>query len=155
MSSTPMSVEVLSSRGESEALESTPERFDPKLARPFIYKSLSEETRAAYHRAITEFFAFVGQVHPKDIAPVDVIAYRDHLRTTKRRKANTVATKLAIIRSFFEYLKAGGVIPLNPASTKLVTPPELPTNPQGRALTAKEVRHLLYDGDAKAESTPG
>src|SRR5215216_2561475 len=69
------------------------------------------------------------------------------LRTKTRRKANTVATKLAIVRSFFEYLKAGGVIPLNPASTKLVTPPELPTEPQGRALTPKEVRYLLSGPD--------
>jgi len=52
-----------------------------------------------------------------------------------------------VIRSFFEYLKAGGVIPLNPASTKLVTPPELPTESSGRALSAKEVRHLLSGPD--------
>lgn len=77
------------------------------------------------------------------MTPADFIAYRDHLRTGKRRKANTVATKLAILRSFFEYLKAGGVIPLNPASTKLVTPPELPTEPKGRALTPKEVKQAI------------
>jgi integrase/recombinase XerD len=126
--------------------------FDAKLAQPFIYKSVSEETRAAYQRAIREFFAFVGGIHPTRVTPADVIAYRDHLRTGKRRKANTVATKLAILRSFFEYLEAGGVIPLNPASTKLVTPPELPTEPKGRALTPKEVRHLLSGPDkSKAE----
>jgi integrase/recombinase XerD len=96
-----------------------------------------EETRSAYTRAIREFFAFVGHVHPSQAPPSDVIAYRDYLRTGKRRKPNTVATKLAIVRSFFEYLRAGGVITINPASTRLVTPPELPTNPQGRALTAK------------------
>jgi integrase/recombinase XerD len=122
-------------------------RFDQKLAQPFIYKSVSEETRSAYRRAIREFFAFVGGIHPAQVTPADVIAYRDHLRTGKRRKANTVATKLAIVRSFFEYLKAGGIIQLNPASTKLVTPPELPTEPKGRALTPKEVRHLLSGPD--------
>jgi integrase/recombinase XerD len=122
-------------------------RFDPKLAQPFIYRSISEETRAAYTRAIKEFFLFVGHIHPAQVTPADVIAYRDHLRTTKRRKANTVATKLAIIRSFFEYLRAGGVIPLNPASTRLVTPPELSTEPHGRALTPQEVRHLLSGPD--------
>lgn len=147
MSSTPALPEILDSRAASSPPKVTPQRFDPQLARPFIYKSLSEETRAAYHRAIREFFAFVGQVHPKDVTPTDVIAYRDNLRIQKRRKANTVATKLAIVRSFFEYLRAGGVVPLNPASTKLVTPPELPTNHQGRALTPKEVRHLLSGPD--------
>ena len=56
------------------------------------------------------------------------------------------------MRSFFEYLQAGGHLPLNPASTKLVSPPELPTEPAGRALTAKEVRYLLSGPDrAKAE----
>ena len=89
----------------------------------------------------------MGDVHPKEVAPAHVINYRDHLRINKRRKANTVATKLAIVRSFFEYLKAGGIIHLNPASTRLVTPPELPTEPRGRALTPKEVRYLLSGPD--------
>lgn len=147
MSTMPESREVLDLRPVSLTPQGSPQRFDPQLARPFIYKSLSEETRAAYHRAIAEFFAFVGQIHPAAVTPTDMIAYRDHLRIQKKRKANTVATKLAIIRSFFEYLKAGGMIRLNPASTKLVTPPELPTNPQGRALTSKEVRYLLTGPD--------
>lgn len=123
------------------------QQFDQKLAQPFIYKSVSEETRAAYQRAIREFFQFVGGVHPSEVTPSHIIAYRDDLRIKKRRKANTVATKLAIVRSFFEYLKAGGIVLLNPASTKLVTPPELPTEPQGRALTSKEVRYLLSGPD--------
>jgi integrase/recombinase XerC len=122
-------------------------RFDLAQARPFIYKSVSEETRSAYTRAIKEFFQFVGQIHPRQVTPADVIAYRDHLRIKKRRKANTIVTKLAIVRSFFEYLKAGSLIPLNPASTRLVTPPELPTEPQGRVLTPKEVRYLLSGPD--------
>src|SRR3712207_4464107 len=141
MGDTVAAIEVVTTLPSSAQSLST-SRFDPKLAQPFIYKSVSEETRSAYTRAIHEFFAFVGHLHPSQVAPSDVIAYRDHLRINKRRKANTVATKLAIVRSFFEYLRAGGVINVNPASTKLVTPPELPTNPQGRALTAKEVRYL-------------
>jgi len=40
-------------------------------------------------------------------------------------------------------LKAAGAITLNPASTKLVSPPKLPSEPAGRALSAKEVRYLL------------
>ena len=152
MSPTPVSRQALDLHSTSLASERTPQKFDPQLARPFIYKSLSEETRAAYHRAIRDFFAFVGHVHPENVTPQDVIAYRDNLRIQKRRKANTVATKLAIVRSFFEYLKASGIVQLNPASTKLVTPPELPTNPQGRALTSKEVRYLLSGPDkSKAE----
>jgi site-specific recombinase XerD len=147
MSSTPVSPEIVNPPSPLAKQSSAALSFDPKLAQPFIYKSVSEETRSAYHRAIREFFQFAGNIHPSHVTPTLVIAYRDHLRTNKRRKPNTIATKLAIVRSFFEYLRAGGVITVNPASTKLVTPPELPTNPQGRALTAKEVRYLLSGPD--------
>ena len=66
---------------------------------------------------------------------------------SRRKRAATVAFNLSVIRSFFEYLRVGGVIALNPASTKLVPPPELPSEPSGRALTAKEVRYLLSGPD--------
>jgi integrase/recombinase XerD len=123
-----------------------PRRFDPRSASPFVNKSVSEDTRRAYRRAVADFFQFVGGKHPTEVVPADVIGWRDHLRA-RRKRAATVAFKLAVIRSFFEYLKAGGIIPLNPASTKLVTPPELPTEPAGRALSTKEVRYLLSGPD--------
>ena len=129
---------------QSEAI--TPKRFDPRTAAPFINKSVSEETRRAYRRAVADFFQFVGSKHPTEIVPADVLAWRDLLRSSRKRAA-TVSFKLSVIRSFFEYLRAGGVIALNPASTKLVTPPELPTEPSGRALTGKEVRYLLSGPD--------
>ena len=124
----------------------TPRRFDPRSATPFVNKSVSEETRRAYRRAVADFFQFVAGKHPVEVVPADVLRWRDHLRAGRKRAA-TVSFKLSVIRSFFEYLKAAGVIPLNPASTKLVTPPELPTEPAGRALTAKEVRHLISGPD--------
>jgi integrase/recombinase XerD len=123
-----------------------PRRFDPRSATPFVNKSVSEETRRSYRRAVADFFLFVEGKHPTEVVPADVQRWRDHLRHSRKRAA-TVSFKLSVIRSFFEYLKAGGVIPLNPASTKLVTPPELPTEPAGRALTSKEVRHLLMGPD--------
>lgn len=121
-------------------------QFDPRSATAFVNKSISEEARRSYRRAVADFFLFVGGKHPTEVVPADVQSWRDHLRHSRKRAA-TVSFKLSVIRSFFEYLKAGGVIPLNPASTKLVTPPELPTEPSGRALTAKEVRHLLTGPD--------
>jgi integrase/recombinase XerD len=126
--------------------ESPTRRFDPRSATPFVNKSVSEETRRAYRRAVSEFFQFAGMKHPAEIAPADVLLWRDRLRSRKKSAA-TVAFKLSVIRSFFEYLKAAGAVPLNPASTKLVSPPELPSEPAGRALTAKEVRYLLSGPD--------
>ena len=129
---------------EREAI--APKRFDPRSAAPFVNKSVSEETRRAYRRSVADFFQFIGGKHPTEVVPNDVICWRDHLRHSRKRAA-TVSFKLSVIRSFFEYLKAGGVITLNPASTKLVTPPELPTEPSGRALSSKEVRYLLTGPD--------
>jgi site-specific recombinase XerD len=131
--------------------EVTPRKFDPRSATPFVNKSVSDATRRAYSRAVADFFRFVQGKHPSEVTPNDVQFWRDHLRARRKRPA-TVSFKLSVIRSFFEYLKAGGVVLLNPASTKLVSPPELPTEPAGRALTAKEVRYLLSGPDReKAE----
>jgi integrase/recombinase XerD len=121
-------------------------RFDPKSAAPFVNKSVSEATRRAYGRALREFFQFAGMKHPSEVAPQDVMLWRDWLRSRKKSAA-TVAFKLSVVRSFFEYLKAAGAVPHNPASTKLVSPPELPSEPAGRALSAKEVRYLLSGPD--------
>jgi integrase/recombinase XerD len=128
----------------SEAV--VPKRFDPRLAAPFINKSVSEATRRAYRRAVADFFQFVGGLHPTEVVPDDVQRWRDSLRQSRKRAA-TVSFKLSVVRSFFEYLKAAGIVALNPASTKLVTPPELPTEPAGRALASKEVRYLLAGPD--------
>jgi integrase/recombinase XerD len=121
-------------------------RFDPRSASPFVNKSVSEQTRRAYGRALREFFQSAGMKHPSEVVPNDVVLWRDKLRSQKKSAA-TVAFKLSVIRSFFEYLRAAGVVTLNPASTKLVSPPKLPSEPSGRALSAKEVRYLLSGPD--------
>ncbi len=126
--------------------EASARRFDPKSVSPFVNKSVSEATRRAYSRALREFFQSASMKHPSEVVPNDVLLWRDRLRS-QRKSAATVAFKLSVIRSFFEYLKAAGTIPLNPASTKLVSPPELPSEPAGRALSAKEVRYLLSGPD--------
>jgi integrase/recombinase XerD len=117
-------------------------RFDPKSASPFVNKSVSEATRRAYGRALRDFFQSASMKHPAEVVPQDVLIWRDKLRSQKKSAA-TIAFKLSVVRSFFEYLKAAGAVALNPASTKLVSPPELPSEPAGRALSAKEVRYLL------------
>jgi site-specific recombinase XerD len=126
--------------------ETPARRFDPKSAAPFVNKSVSEATRRAYGRALREFFQFVSMKHPSEVVPNDILLWRDRLRSQKKSAA-TVSFKLSVIRAFFEYLKAAGVVPLNPASTKLVSPPELPSEPAGRALSVKEVRYLLSGPD--------
>ncbi|MFL6211731.1 MAG: tyrosine-type recombinase/integrase [Pyrinomonadaceae bacterium] len=64
-----------------------------------------------------------------------------------KKSASTVAFKLSIVRSLFDYLQVGRYVPSNPALAKLVPPPAIPEDLRGRALTAKEVRYLLSGPD--------
>jgi integrase/recombinase XerD len=126
-------------------------RFDPKSTILFVNKSVSEATRRAYGRALRQFFQSASMKHPSEVVPADIVLWRDKLRSQKKSAA-TVAFNLSVVRSFFEYLKAAGAVSLNPASTKLVSPPELLSEPAGRTLSAKEGRYLLSGPDReKAE----
>jgi len=72
--------------------------------------------------------------------------WRDRL-IAQRKNSSTVAFKLSIVRSLFDYLLVGGYVTRNPALSKLVPPPALPEGLSGRALTAKEVRYILSGPD--------
>jgi integrase/recombinase XerD len=120
-------------------------RFELPRARNFIEKSLSEDTRRAYTRALLDFFCFVRKL-PSQVEVGDVLAYRDEL-VRKRRKVRTINTRLSIVRAYFGYLKAAGEISLNPADTKLVSVPPPPDDMAGRALTSEEVLRLLSAPD--------
>jgi integrase/recombinase XerD len=126
--------------------ESSLTKWDPRLIIRFSEKSMSEETRRAYRRVIREFFMFVNQQHPLHINAEDVLRWRDDLKM-KKRKAATISFKLAVVRSFFEYLRAAGLVSINPASTRFVAAPEVSNDGAGRALTSKEVSHLLAGPD--------
>jgi site-specific recombinase XerD len=123
-------------------------RFDKNKAEEFARRSPSEETRRAYERVVREFFAFVGNLHPTAIEPAQVRAWRDAL-TRRRQKAATVSFKLTVVRSFYDYLIALGMIEKNPADTKLVLPPQLPEDLAGRALTSEEVWKVLGGPDRR------
>ncbi|MDQ3254227.1 MAG: hypothetical protein M3R15_10030 [Acidobacteriota bacterium] len=63
----------LSSLGQGSQIA---EGFDPRTAAPFINKSVSEETRRAYRRAVADFFQFAGGKHPTEVTPNDVLRWR-------------------------------------------------------------------------------
>lgn len=63
------------------------------------------------------------------------------------RKSATIVLKLSVIRSLFDYLQLGGFVDTNPALAKFVNPPALSRELSGRALSVKEVRHLLAGPD--------
>lgn len=126
---------------------SSAQKFDLRVVAPFQERSVSEETRRAYRRVVKEFFTFFKFRHPAEIPAAEILAWREHLRTVKKASAATVALKLSVIRSMYDYLQLAGHVSTNPALTKLVPPPSLPEDLRGRALLPKEVRHLLTGPD--------
>ena len=140
-----METKLVKIENKIDTVADSKKEFDKSL-RPFIEKSISAETRRAYGRVIKEFFHFQKSVEPVEIKPIDVIRWRDSLIENKKSAA-TVAFKLSVVRSLFEYLKAGGFVQNNPALTKLVTPPKLSEDLRGRALTVKEVNYILSGPD--------
>jgi integrase/recombinase XerD len=137
---------MIKSSTATTASPGRPVRFELPKARNFIEKSLSEDTRRAYTRALLDFFSFARKP-PAQVTVEDVIAYRDDLIKKKRRKARTVNAKLSVVRSYFSYLKAAGEIEINPADTKLVSVPPTPEDMAGRALTPEEVTRLINAPD--------
>lgn len=131
---------------DSNAVRGVPQN-DDELKNSFILKSPSEETRRTYRNTLKEFVSYCERRRGKDVRFFDVtfedvIDWRDFLMKEGKRP-HTISTKLAIIRSLFEYGRAFGIFERNPASAKLVPPPKKPKHSPGRALTPKEVMSLL------------
>jgi integrase/recombinase XerD len=116
-----------------------------KIMRQFAERNNSPETRRTYGAYLREFFAF-GKVkngfQALAVKTETVIAWREAMKA-QGKKPNTVKTKLAAVRSFYEHLKHLGLIERNPASVYLVPPPKVGNDPKGRALTPTQVRLLL------------
>jgi integrase/recombinase XerD len=74
-------------------------------------------TREAYGRAVRDFFAWCDehQIGPLiDIEALHVAAYIEQL--TQEKAPQTVKQRLAAIKSLFDFLVMGGILPANPAS---------------------------------------
>ena len=111
----------------------------------FTQKNNSAETRRTYAAYLKEFFAFVrvtDGIQALRVSSESVTAWREAMKA-RGRKANTVKTKLAAVRSFYEHLRHLGIIAHNPASVYLVPPPKVGSDPSGRALSSSQVRLLL------------
>lgn len=136
-----MKTELIKTENGVGAAPDFKKQFEKDI-RPFVEKSLSDETRRAYGRVTREFFHFHKTIEFAEIKPIDVIRWRDSLIENKKSAA-TVSFKLSVVRSLFEYLKAGGFVQNNPALSKLVAAPKLSEDLRGRALTVKEVNYIL------------
>jgi integrase/recombinase XerD len=110
----------------------------------------NKNTRAAYHRAIVDFFAWTDarRLGLDDIEPIVVAAYVEYLGTIYSKP--TVKQHLAAIRMCLDWLVVGQVVPMNPSSS-VRGPKHVVKKGKTPVLTAEEARQLLDSIDI---STP-
>ena len=120
--------------------------FDRRIINSFCERSRSESTRRNYRQVIEEFFAFYDGAHPATLGPEDIQAWKDHL-IKAGKSTSTVILKLAVVRSFYDYLKTNSIVAFNPAATNLVSPPKQPKRLTGHTLSARELQNLLAGPD--------
>lgn len=116
------------------------------LVQQFCDRSRSEETRRAYSRVVKEFFAFLGEPGFQDVTPDDISKWIARFEKAKLRPS-TIAFKLSVIRSFFDFCLDAGHIAANPAANLRVESNSVPYSPRGKSLSGTEVKHLLAGPD--------
>lgn len=102
----------------------------------------NKNTREAYYRALTDFFAWCDDrgFQLIDIEPIVVAAYVEYLAEVYSKP--TVKQHLAAIRMCFDWLVTGQVVPMNPASS-VRGPSYVIKRGKTPVLTADEARQLL------------
>lgn len=106
-------------------------------------KGLSQNTRAAYKRDLSKFFAFLGQQaayqDPAEITKKDIISFLTW-QIDQGAEYSSVARSLSSIKTFYKFLILEGILLLNPAGD-LETPKIKRKLPQ--VLSVDEVDRLM------------
>ncbi len=118
------------------------ERAGRRFVEFFTANIRNANTRAAYARAVGDFFAWLEDrgVTLEGAEPVIVAAYIEQLGKTK--SPPTVKQSLAAIRMLFDWMVVGQVLPMNPASS-VRGPKHVVKRGKTPVLTADQARQLL------------
>ena len=124
-------------------IASAGDRASYRFAEFFAGQVRNPNTRRAYGRAVADFLAWLDRHGVASIAAVSslhVAAYIEEL--TREVSAPTAKQRLAAIRSLFDWLATGGVLPFNPA-TAVRGPKHSATVGRTPVLDPTEARALL------------
>ena len=149
----PVSTALTLPGGWAEGLPAVVERAGPAAAERvvefFTAQIRNANTRAAYAKAVTQFFTWCNErgLELDQISPVAVAAYVEELQGVYR--APTIKQHLAAIRRLFDWLVVGQVVPWNPA-TAVRGPTHVVKRGKTPVLQPGEVRLLLDSIDTSA-----
>lgn len=141
-------LELVKSADIGRAKEKQIPHTDNELQKAFLERSNSAATLRTYKNNLQEFLDFAElcsgrRIRYDEVTFREVTLWRESLKESGKT-ANTIITKLACLRSLFEFGRSLGVFHHNPASTDLVPLPKKPKFAvKGRALDKSEVKNLL------------
>jgi site-specific recombinase XerD len=129
-----------------------------KEVRPFLANQLSEHTRKAYENDLKQFVTFLeGRLQPHRIADLKaehVILYRKELEEGRITGAplakSSINRKLAVVKSFLNWLQLNRIVAENPASLVKGYPQNQESSLKG--LSDEEVRKMLLVTNANKPS---
>lgn len=138
-----------------------PKLSSPRWAeeiQPFLANQLSAHTRRAYETDLKQFFQFLaGRVDLEDLGGLcsdHVILYRKFLEEGRLGgrpfEKSTINRKLAVIKSFFNWLKLNHLVPENPAQLVKGYPQTQESALKG--LSDEETRRMLDQPAAHTRS---
>lgn len=118
------------------------EQAERRFVEFFTAEIRNRGTRAAYAKATADFLTWCDcrGVSLPAVTPIIVAAYIEQLTT--RYSAPTVKLRLAALRSLFDYLVIGQVLPVNPAAS-VRGPRHVVKKGRTPVLRADEARQLL------------
>ena len=141
---------------ESSALVSLPSWA--REIQPFLQNQLSDHTRRAYETDLRQFFFFLeGRLDPNQIdtlRPEHLILFRKSLEegrvTGKPMAKSSINRKLAVVKSFLNWLRLNRVIQENPGQLVKGYPQSQESGLHG--LSDQEVRRMLDLPDRNSKS---
>jgi integrase/recombinase XerC/integrase/recombinase XerD len=104
-------------------------------------KDKQPETRGTYQRALWEFVRWHAMDGRFRFQVADVARYKRHLSESKRLSEVSVSTYLTAVRQFCEYLRARGILDVNPA--RFVDGNKRPAVHSREVLTDQDIERLL------------
>ncbi|MDW8216660.1 MAG: tyrosine-type recombinase/integrase [Acidobacteriota bacterium] len=120
----------------------------------FERRSASPGTRAQVTSILNGFERYLALMGTgwETVTPALVQTWRDRLLSgqppaTRRLAPATVALRLSVVRSFYGFLVAQGVVAMNPAAAEVVATPRATEVRAAAALSVHQVRRLLAAPD--------
>ena len=117
-----------------EALRKRPEGISPYIIQDYV----------GGLRKFSEWFVMTNgeRMLIKNVTPIDIRDYKDHLQTANNYKPSTINHHLSILRAFFSWALENGWVDKNPVDVLKVEEPQIAQNYLGEKVSSQLQRAI-------------